>query len=180
MLVPVIGLVQVGEQARADRYTYLPQIGLVIALAWGAKRLHEVWPRRAWLYGVSAPLVIGELRDARVEIRPLSYALGWSHEVVQKDRDQPGAVTYQVSQLTGEVTARRPSGPIYVVYHGRQEGAESVALGFSADGQSFSRISVDWFDQPIPIPAQARYFRFTISAGGALTGFEVIATEAAR
>jgi len=28
MLVPVIGLLEAGEQARADRYTYLPQIGL--------------------------------------------------------------------------------------------------------------------------------------------------------
>ncbi len=36
MLVPVIGLVQVGLQAMADRYTYLPQIGLSIALTWGA------------------------------------------------------------------------------------------------------------------------------------------------
>ena len=35
MLVPVIGLVQVGSQAMADRYTYLPQIGLCIAVAWG-------------------------------------------------------------------------------------------------------------------------------------------------
>jgi Flp pilus assembly protein TadD len=34
MLVPVIGLLQVGLQARADRYTYLPQIGLCIALTW--------------------------------------------------------------------------------------------------------------------------------------------------
>ncbi len=34
MLVPVIGLVQVGMQARADRYTYLPSIGLFIALVW--------------------------------------------------------------------------------------------------------------------------------------------------
>ncbi|HUK14019.1 MAG TPA: tetratricopeptide repeat protein [Thermoanaerobaculaceae bacterium] len=34
MLVPVIGLVQVGGQARADRYTYLPLIGLFIAVAW--------------------------------------------------------------------------------------------------------------------------------------------------
>lgn len=34
MLVPAIGLVQVGEQARADRYTYLPQIGLYIMIAW--------------------------------------------------------------------------------------------------------------------------------------------------
>src|SRR5436309_238743 len=34
MLVPVIGLVQVGNQATADRYTYLPLIGLFIAIAW--------------------------------------------------------------------------------------------------------------------------------------------------
>jgi len=34
MLVPAIGLVQVGEQAHADRYTYLPQIGLYIIIAW--------------------------------------------------------------------------------------------------------------------------------------------------
>jgi len=36
MLVPVIGLVQVGSQAMADRYSYLPLIGLFIMLAWGA------------------------------------------------------------------------------------------------------------------------------------------------
>lgn len=34
MLVPVIGLIQVGDQARADRYMYLPLIGLSLALAW--------------------------------------------------------------------------------------------------------------------------------------------------
>ncbi len=34
-LVPVIGLIQVGEQAMADRYTYIPLIGLFIMIAWG-------------------------------------------------------------------------------------------------------------------------------------------------
>jgi protein O-mannosyl-transferase len=38
-LVPVIGLVQVGFQAHADRYTYLPLVGIFIALAWGAREL---------------------------------------------------------------------------------------------------------------------------------------------
>jgi Flp pilus assembly protein TadD len=38
-LVPVIGLVQVGEQAMADRYTYIPLIGPVIALVWGMGEL---------------------------------------------------------------------------------------------------------------------------------------------
>jgi tetratricopeptide (TPR) repeat protein len=34
-MIPVIGLVQVGSQAMADRYTYLPSIGIAIMLAWG-------------------------------------------------------------------------------------------------------------------------------------------------
>ncbi len=34
-LVPVIGIVQVGDQAMADRYMYIPQIGIFIAIAWG-------------------------------------------------------------------------------------------------------------------------------------------------
>jgi len=46
-LVPVIGLVQVGKQALADRYTYLPHIGLFIMFAWGAAALvaRRKWPR---------------------------------------------------------------------------------------------------------------------------------------
>lgn len=35
-LIPVIGLVQIGMQARADRYTYIPLIGLFCILSWGA------------------------------------------------------------------------------------------------------------------------------------------------
>jgi Flp pilus assembly protein TadD len=41
MLVPVIGLVQVGDQAMADRYTYLPLIGVWIAVSWGALAIAE-------------------------------------------------------------------------------------------------------------------------------------------
>ena len=45
MLVPAIGLVQVGIQSMADRYTYLPLIGLFIMLVWG---LDELVPERTW------------------------------------------------------------------------------------------------------------------------------------
>ncbi len=44
-LFPVIGLVQVGMQMRADRFTYVPAIGLFIIVAWGAYDLAEGWPR---------------------------------------------------------------------------------------------------------------------------------------
>ncbi len=43
-LFPVIGLVQNGPQAMADRYAYVPYVGLYVAVAWG---LADVWPRRA-------------------------------------------------------------------------------------------------------------------------------------
>lgn len=44
MLLPVIGVIQVGSQAHADRYTYLPQIGIYIAAAWlGAEYLTARW-----------------------------------------------------------------------------------------------------------------------------------------
>jgi Tfp pilus assembly protein PilF len=43
-LVPVIGIVQVGEQAHADRYTYIPTIGLAIAAAWSVAAAGRRWP----------------------------------------------------------------------------------------------------------------------------------------
>ena len=42
-LVPVIGLVQVGAQSMADRYTYLPSIGVFIMVAWGVVELSAKW-----------------------------------------------------------------------------------------------------------------------------------------
>ncbi len=58
MLVPVIGLVQVGMLAMADRYTYLPQIGLYVALTWALAELAPVWRYRRWAYGIGASLVL--------------------------------------------------------------------------------------------------------------------------
>ena len=61
MLVPVIGLVQVGEQARADRYTYLPQVGLYLALTWTIVDLSASWRRRQEILGVAAATLITAL-----------------------------------------------------------------------------------------------------------------------
>ena len=45
-LIPVIGIVQVGSQAMADRYTYIPLIGLFIIAAWGISDVLKNLPRR--------------------------------------------------------------------------------------------------------------------------------------
>lgn len=55
-LVPVSGIVQVGLQARADRYTYVPLIGLFIIVAWGAP---EILRRLAPGAGVAVLLALG-------------------------------------------------------------------------------------------------------------------------
>ena len=59
--VPTIGLVQVGAEVMADRFLYLPQIGLCIALAWGAADLAGPWPYHRWTFAVVAALVLAVL-----------------------------------------------------------------------------------------------------------------------
>ena len=61
MLVPMIGIIQVGSQVRADRYTYLPQIGLYLLVAWSAMALFDHWPRSRVVLAGAASLVITAL-----------------------------------------------------------------------------------------------------------------------
>jgi tetratricopeptide (TPR) repeat protein len=61
MLVPVIGLVQVGWQGRADRYTYLPQIGLYIAITWSVADLTTFWRQQRTILSAAALLTIAVL-----------------------------------------------------------------------------------------------------------------------
>ena len=68
MLIPVIGLVQVGGQAHADRYTYLPQIGLYLALIWAAGSLGAGWRhRRVVLGGLSSVILVALIFCARTQ-----------------------------------------------------------------------------------------------------------------
>ncbi len=61
MLLPVIGIVQVGVQARADRYAYLPQIGLYLMLTWAAADLCAGWRHRRAVLGGGATVILAAL-----------------------------------------------------------------------------------------------------------------------
>jgi protein O-mannosyl-transferase len=75
-LVPMIGLVQVGEQAMADRYAYLSFIGLFIMVCWGVAEVAETrHAATSWLAGVSVAVL---LVLALLTHRQLSY---WSDNV---------------------------------------------------------------------------------------------------
>jgi Flp pilus assembly protein TadD len=56
-LVPVIGLVQVGMQAMADRYMYVPMIGIFIMIAWGISDLLRSLPGRKMILAASTGVV---------------------------------------------------------------------------------------------------------------------------
>ena len=61
MLLPVIGIIQVGLQARADRYTYLPQIGIIIAVVWAILNLSSLWRARTVALVPASLAVVGSL-----------------------------------------------------------------------------------------------------------------------
>ena len=61
MLVPMIGFMQAGMMARADRYTYLPQIGLYLLLTWGAAELCANWRHRRMVLGGCATVILAAL-----------------------------------------------------------------------------------------------------------------------
>jgi protein O-mannosyl-transferase len=57
-LVPVIGIVQVGGQAMADRYAYIPLIGIFIIVVWGVPELLSKWRYKKKVLSVSAGIII--------------------------------------------------------------------------------------------------------------------------
>ena len=69
-LVPVIGLIQVGRQSRADRYMYIPMVGLSIVLAWAAADIANRWPRgKTWIVSVLAGACLAMIPDTWIELQ---------------------------------------------------------------------------------------------------------------
>jgi hypothetical protein len=89
MLFPAIGLVQVGAQSMADRYTYLPLVGLFVAICWALPRTALTGYRRAVAIGASVVLlvVLSWLTDKQVAVWKNPITL-FEH-AVRIDTDNP-------------------------------------------------------------------------------------------
>ncbi len=90
MLVPMIGIIQVGPQPHADRYLYLPQIGIFLLCVWSLVTLQEKWP---WLRHVTpaiAGVVVGGL--ALVSYKETSSwknsEILWRHALANTTKNQ--------------------------------------------------------------------------------------------
>src|SRR5262249_54959613 len=80
-LVPMIGLIQVGNQAMADRYAYLPFLGIFIMAVWGAAELaqsNRIPSKYAAFAGVSAVLAFTVATRAQIYSWHDDFTL-WSH-----------------------------------------------------------------------------------------------------
>lgn len=89
-LLPVIGFIQVGMQGRADRYSYLPQIGLYVALTWFLAEWALGSNKRRLIFSAAAAVIIGALSwEARIQTSYWSSTESlWQHALdVTTDND---------------------------------------------------------------------------------------------
>ncbi len=127
MLVPVIGLVQVGWQGHADRYTYLPQIGLYIAGTWAVADLTASWRHQRIILGAAALLVIGSLiwsawvqtsywRDSET-LFSHALAVTRNNDVAENNLGiiflQKGQLDDAISRLQAAIDLRPENGPAH-------------------------------------------------------------------
>ena len=83
MLVPVIGILKVGGQAYADRYTYLPTIGILIAVVWGVEEGTRNW-RVRWQ---KTPVARGMTLSVTLAILLTLTALAWRQTSLWADNE---------------------------------------------------------------------------------------------
>ncbi len=69
-LVPVIGIIQVGMQSMADRYTYIPIIGLFVATTWAVPDITRNWRYRQYILSAGAVIVLSALMfSTRMQVK---------------------------------------------------------------------------------------------------------------
>jgi cytochrome c-type biogenesis protein CcmH/NrfG len=148
-LMPVIGLLQAGSQAWADRYTYIPLIGLFIMAAWGARDLTAGLPRA----GILRPLGAGIM---------LAVLLILTFFQVRLWRDSVTLFTHTL-RVTDDNPVIHHNLGVALAARGREEEAarhflEALRLDpHNPRGQN--RLGEEWFDQGKIAAAEAKFRR---------------------
>jgi Tfp pilus assembly protein PilF len=138
-LVPVIGLVQVGRQAMADRFTYVPSIGLFIAVVWGTAALAARWRAPRFLLPVGAGVVLSALavcswvqvgywRDS-ISLYEHTLKVTGSNPVIQNNLGEAWAAQGQLAQAVAHYRAALRLQPDFAQAH------YNLGVAFGAQGQ---------------------------------------------
>jgi tetratricopeptide (TPR) repeat protein len=110
MLLPVIGIMHVGNQSHADRYTYLPQIGIYLMLVWAAVELCTRWRfLRVPVTVVACLAVVGLVSFARAQ------AASW--------QDSESLWTHALGHTTDNIIAE---GNMGLALHAKGKDAEAM------------------------------------------------------
>lgn len=132
-LIPVIGIIQVGTQARADRYTYLPMIGVYLMVAWLLKDLADRWPRVRPFLAAGGMVVLAAMSVAtfqQVSYWINSYKL-FKHSIGVTEKqyfgyDASGAVDLEKAKSVAKTETN------YFAFN-------HIGIAYDKDGKEFAR-----------------------------------------
>jgi|WetSurMetagenome_2_1015567.scaffolds.fasta_scaffold00812_15 protein O-mannosyl-transferase len=109
-LVPVIGLIQVGDQAMADRYTYIPFIGLFIAMVWGLTAVFESCKvRRIFVVCLVCTVFLALIAGTHLQLRQWKTTTSlFEHSIrVTKNNYLAHFILSQVKEVNGDPNGAR-------------------------------------------------------------------------
>ncbi len=157
MLLPVIGFVQVGAQSRADRYMYVPLVGLTVAIVWGVGGWLEAHPalRRPMAAVTAVVLValtvgawrqVGYWKDSRtlfehtVAVTDRNYIMQNNLGVIlSRAGDNKGAMVQYMRSMMQKQDYAEPRGNIgdLLLREGKLAPAKSLLRGRTPDQSGF-------------------------------------------
>ena len=146
MLSPVIGLTQAGLQGYADRFAYLPHLGLLTAAGWGASDLSRAWPHRYNARAVIAGIIILALTGTAW--RQANY---W--------RDSVTVWTHALAVTTNNQTAEQNLGAALWQQGNRRESARHTRAAAIIHWQIFLR------DDPYDVHARDELGALLVQTG---------------
>jgi tetratricopeptide (TPR) repeat protein len=159
-LVPMIGVVQVGEQAMADRYAYLPFIGLFVMVCWGlAERAHQRQTPAIWLtvpallvtlaFGVMTYRQVGYWRDSETlwsyALRVTDVRSYKAHFNLAMAYDQEGRYDQAIVQLGQSIDPRDDDPRIH------------VGLGMYAQRHGHLQDAIDQYQAALNLPSDTAF-----------------------
>jgi tetratricopeptide (TPR) repeat protein len=163
VLLPTIGIVKAGEQARADRYMYVPLVGLLLILAWGLPELLKRWSRNSLLLPALVGLVlVAAVAVARAQVHHWSDSEAlWRHAVnVTADNrrgyENLGQALRERGQLTEAYSSYERALALSSPTH---KAVIHNAMGLVAIGQNRVKDAITHFQAAIgisPVLAEAR------------------------
>jgi tetratricopeptide (TPR) repeat protein len=133
-LVPVIGLVQVGTQSMADRYTYIPLIGIFIAITWGAWELASLGRRQERGADCQSALPTSRLRGLQIVSAVLLVAcMVLTRKQISWWKDSETLFRRMITTVEGNYMAHYNLGNLYSRQDKLAEAAQEYEAALNAE-----------------------------------------------